>query len=469
MKRISFLSISIISLICIIALVACDSGKAVTIQYEKEDVSFFRRNDGSLTISAKGGTGKFEYSIDNGITWHKNNEFKDLSAGMYRIKVRDARNKKNMNSEYIMITQPEARRPEIYVGVADQRIEQIQKPAEWLFVRENSDGFYINFIMMDSIYSQSDLYRFANMFTNKNAFIESDMNSTEEKEKGYIDKLQKAGFTVPYTSLNYGWELSRQENLKNYNLKVGQSPRLCLVQQGPWMVGGDIAKDNGTGNPFPNADYREWIKQADGASTDGPMGFWVSDQGKMKSGSYSMVRFAHSLGKKALVMVCPYHAGVTEYKPSMYLEIGSQCVRDHEDNDAEPDFWSVFEYATDILAVPEQKDGKPFNSTTGMAYYLINHIKGVPGTLNLTIDDNEQQEINLDASVKSGTSFVYKINVGNTSDWCDYAAVLKANVSGLSNAWDIQFKLDDVDITKDVFAGYQFYKEHRLNPIQIKQ
>lgn len=41
---------------------------------------------------------------------------------------------------------------------------------------------------------------------------------------------------------------------------------------------------------------------------------------------------------------------------------------------------------------------------------------------------------------------------------------LKANVSGLSNAWDIQFKLDDVDITKDVFAGYQFYKEHRLNP-----
>lgn len=125
-------------------------------------------------------------------------------------------------------------------------------------------------------------------------------------------------------------------------------------------------------------------------------------------------------------MVCPYHAGVTEYKPSMYLEIGSQCVRDHEDNDAEPDFWSVFEYATDILAVPEQKDGKPFNSTTGMAYYLINHIKGVPGTLNLTIDDNEQQEINLDASVKSGTSFVYKINVGNTSDWCDYAAVFKS-------------------------------------------
>ena len=29
--------------------------------------------------------------------------------------------------------------------------------------------------------------------------------------------------------------------------------------------------------------------------------------------------------------------------------------REHEDNDAEPDIWSVFEYATSIAAVPEER------------------------------------------------------------------------------------------------------------------
>lgn len=454
----------LISLLCILSLAAC-SNSEVNISYDKEDVSFFRGNDGSLTINASGGSGRYEYSIDNGGTWQKSNKFVDLTAGIYRVKVRDRMNKDNIQSEYVLLTQPERSRPEVYVGVADQRTEQIRKPDEWKYVRENADGFYINFIMMDSIYTLSDLTRFANMFTNKNAFIESDMNSTEKKEQGYITKLHQAGFTVTYTSLNYGWELSRQENLKNFDLKEGQAPRPCFVQQGPWMLGGDIAEDNGTGIPFPNSDYRSWIQQADGTSTDGPMGFWVSDQGKMKSGSYSMVKYAHSLGKKSLVMVCPYHAGVPQYTPSMFLEIGSQCVRDHEDNDAVPDIWSVFEYATDIAAVPEQKDGKPFNSTTGMAYYLINHIKGVPGTLSLKIQDNDRKEVSVDPSEKSA---VYKIDVSNTSDWCDYAAVIKANVTGLTNAWDIQFKLDGVDITKEVFAGYQFYKENRLDPNTTK-
>lgn len=469
MTEFSFLRnmrIFIIVGVLMLSLGACQSSQDIEFEVETDDVSTFRGSDGKIVVKTKGISNSFEYSIDNGETWSNSNTFKSLSAGLYRIKIRNkGLPRKTSQVKYVMLSQPEAKRPEVYVGVADQRLEQLNNPDKWKFVRENADGFYINFIMLDSIYSQKDLNKFAELFTNKNAFIESDMNSTMKKEQGYIDRLHKAGFRIPYTSLNYGWEKSRHDNLKTYNLLAGQEPRLCLVQHGPWVVGGDITKDNGKYQPpRSNEDYRSWIVQSDGVSTDGPMGFWYSDENSMKSGSYSMVKFARSLGKKSLVMICPYHADVKGYNPNMYLEVGMQCVREHEDNDAEPDIWSVFEYATSIAAVPEEKDGKPFNSTTGMAYYLINHILGVPDTLSFTVG-NTDKDIQLDASVNPGTMLSYEIEVKNTSDWCDYAAGLKANIEDLTEAWDVRFMQGDKDVTNLVLSGsFQFYKEHRLNP-----
>jgi hypothetical protein len=49
-------------------------------------------------------------------------------------------------------------------------------------------------------------------------------------------------------------------------------------------------------------------------------------------------------------------------------------VRYLESQHASPDVWSVFEYATDIPAVPEQVDGQPVSTTSGIAYWLIQHI-----------------------------------------------------------------------------------------------
>jgi len=76
------------------------------------DVSFtnvtgcFGGTNGSITITASGGTDTLFYSIDNGFNYSKNNTFTGLSAGIYKIWVRD----KNFCKTYygqVTITQPD--------------------------------------------------------------------------------------------------------------------------------------------------------------------------------------------------------------------------------------------------------------------------------------------------------------------------------------------------------------------------
>lgn len=367
--------------------------------------------------------------------------------------------------------------PEVYIGICEpQYQQQIAHPDQWDYVRNNADGFYTNFHLMDAVYSVEDVQQFGNLFKNKFAFIESDMSSNISQEQFYIDKLKYGGFYVPYSSLNYGWDINRQNNLKTYSLSKGQKTRYCFVQQGPWVIGGDITKSS-------NSQYLNWINQSDGISTDGPMGLWKTNSGNMQSGSYSMVKYAHKLGKKASVMLCPYGANQSSYKESMFLDVGIDCVKKHEDNDAEPDIWSVFEYCADIPAIPEQQNGRPYNSTTGMAYYLLKHIKGEPKTLDLfataangvvtgkNIFDanvsNTTQKLIISASASAGTVYRCTISAQNLSSWCDYAALLKAN--GLSSAWSLQLKLGNQDITNSVLnGGFVFYQDNRLNPQTTK-
>lgn len=53
------------------------------------DLTCFQDGTGEITITAQGGSGNFEYSIDNGITFLPNNVFSNLAAGTYDIVVQD--------------------------------------------------------------------------------------------------------------------------------------------------------------------------------------------------------------------------------------------------------------------------------------------------------------------------------------------------------------------------------------------
>ena len=56
------------------------------------DPTCFGGNDGDITITASGGTGVLQYSIDNGVTFQAGNNFMGLTAAIYSIVVEDANN-----------------------------------------------------------------------------------------------------------------------------------------------------------------------------------------------------------------------------------------------------------------------------------------------------------------------------------------------------------------------------------------
>ncbi|RYG65649.1 hypothetical protein EON80_16975 [bacterium] len=57
---------------------------------------------------------------------------------------------------------------QVYVGVADQWDDLLKKPDQWKFVRENADGFYVNFIEMNWMKENPEkLGRTAALFTYK--------------------------------------------------------------------------------------------------------------------------------------------------------------------------------------------------------------------------------------------------------------------------------------------------------------
>jgi hypothetical protein len=380
----------------------------------------------------------------------------------------------------VLIPIASARAQEVYVGIADQWSDLIANGDQWQYVRQNADGFYVNFIEMNWVakndhgMNPAQLARTAALFAHKNAYFESDYKldgQDETADDRDIDLLQSAGFTVPYTSLNTGWDERRYRNLKNYHLLPRQPARLSIVQNGPWTINGDIKGDISTGGLFTNAEYRHWFDQADGISTDGPLGYWFYDPGigfnKMQRGSYSMVKYAHAQGKTAVVMLCPYGAGISQYDAAaMFVSTGEDCVRGHEDNDAEPEIYDVFEYATSIGAVPEQTGGIPAkNSTTALAYYLIQHIRGVPGALRMSVGSANASTIRLKRTVAPGTVFHYRLNIANNSTFLDFAAVLRATANLPDKSWTTRFELKGKDISADVFGrGFTFYRGDRINP-----
>ena len=349
-----------------------------------------------------------------------------------------------------------ARAQQVYVGAADQWDDLLAHPDQWKFVRENADGFYINFIEMDRIQKNPEILgRTAALFTHKNALMESDMHAGRESDQRYIRQLQEAGFAVPYTSLNYGWSGERAANLKTFLLPPKQAPRLNLVQLGPWAIGGDIKGDKGDTSVATNREYRNWIAESDGVSTDGPMGFWLSDQGGMHAGSFSVVRYAQARNKASMVMLCPYGAGINRYTPAQALSMAQQCVREHEDDGTIPTIWGVFEYATDIAAVPEEVSGKPISTTSGIAYWLIHHIQDPQRAAKLTILPQAGLKITpngAEVTLPSENATI-TCQLANSSSWLDLCPVIRATIDDAGQAWDIRFTLRKTDVTEAMRGG----------------
>ena len=79
---------------------------AVSCEVTAEAVSCYEGEDGSLTVTGEGGSGAYEYSL-NETDYTTSNTFTGLSAGIYTIFVRDANETAAVSSCQVEITQPE--------------------------------------------------------------------------------------------------------------------------------------------------------------------------------------------------------------------------------------------------------------------------------------------------------------------------------------------------------------------------
>lgn len=177
------------------------------------------------------------------------------------------------------------RQVKVYMGVSG-KWHQMADPAnydKWSYVRTNADGFYTNFIAMwiNSYQNQKDPQESVNniqkAFVKNGAFFETSMEekvnnapyggNNEETDKKYLDLLTKGGFSVDYTSLNYGISSQRVTTLQTY-----KGDRECLLLAAPWFVGGNVTSNGGR----DNKQLRENILATDGMQTDGLWDFGMA-------------------------------------------------------------------------------------------------------------------------------------------------------------------------------------------------
>lgn len=361
---------------------------------------------------------------------------------------------------------PQAQAQQVFIGSANGWKQMSENPAQWSYVAQNSDGFYVNFIELLHTDSAA-MAKLSACFAHKDAYYESDARNTglggfpdggqfsrklQAKELGY---LLDGGFKVPYTSLNYGLDSGKEADLKTIGMPKGKT-RPCFTQCGPWTYSGDIL---GSAGDAPS--IRANIAKTDGASTDGPLSLWRANQGKMREGSFSLVKYVHKLHKTAAVMVAPY-----DLKPrSLWLSTAQECVRAHEDAGAKPDIWIVFEYATDTPTLPEAVDGKPADTITGMAYWLIHHVKDPQHDAQITQPANQRAHARLAAATASRAR-TYDFTVRNNSKWLDLCPVLLAKIHDPAHNWAVRFTMDGRDVTSQMTAasGLPFIGSLRLWP-----
>ena len=314
----------------------------------------------------------------------------------------------------------------------------------------------INF--QNKLSPQQTLKNLYDTFEGKSAFFEATMETrvndsptgynNEETDRRTIDQLSDAGFSVDYTSVNY-MSVSEADYCKERMKLVAtyRGNRKCLYLCGPWCFGGSIKNDK---------DAMQMCTWGDGTQTDGPLGFWYSNQNKMKETSYSIVKQMDQMGKETAIMLAPYYAGIDAYDPRKdFLRVSKDCVLGHEDAGAMPQIWTLWMYGAggmDLFPECTSTGGveEAACSGTGVAWWLLKHLNEFP-VLNYGGEATESVK----ADVPKGE--VVKLSLAFSNRNCpsvELAPVLRAVFDTRAKGWHYKFVRKNNDVTDDfVFRG----------------
>jgi autotransporter-associated beta strand protein len=370
---------------------------------------------------------------------------------------------------------------EVYPGAA-YFMTQMVSSVSFPYTAQFASGFYYNSWAFgynsDTVLSTQQKQAICNNFSNRFAMVEDNQGDNGPNICiTDINTMRGLGMKPVASFINqpadpFVWA---QTVAKNGALNTPSYEMLP-----PWWVG------QGSG-------WSGWTKQQTnmlvwgccGSGVDSPVNLYFSGNGISASAYQKAVwdqcKWSHAVGKKFNYLASPNTDTGQQFLTDM-----QRVTRSLEDNGAEPDVYGVELYGIrPVDLVPETTTNNGVvqaNWTiTGLAFYLLKHRDGDPGTLSMYATSNG---VNYAQSVISpiltspdqiipfnpAQANQFTLTLTNLSAWLDYTAVLRARTAQAAN-WNITFKIGTTDITGSVLnkSGYVFLSSKRLLPNTAQQ
>ncbi len=342
---------------------------------------------------------------------------------------------------------------EVYPGSAFY-LSQMLDRSLWSYVATHSNGLYhhpVGFSELDV--PQETTY--TSHFTNRFAMVEGDMGSGSTT--GDVANLQ--------LMTGYGLApVAAFVNRPSSNLATWkQLVRNNAAQGAPTyeMLAPHRLDDTPLGWNDPLWNYARsnmGIAGCIGSGVDAPVNLFVNQGAAYRQSIYDMRDWTVANGRKFNYLISPNNS----YNAALLADTQA-TVRAMEDTGHEPDVYGVVLYGLRPVDLTPEKvtvNGVDQAATTitGLAYWLLKHRDGEPGTLDLsairsgtthaagvtnpTLADSAQV-----IPLSTTASRTYTLRMNNTSPWLDYAGVLRARTQGSLQGWTISFAKGGQDIT----------------------
>lgn len=368
---------------------------------------------------------------------------------------------------------------------------------QWSYTRGHVSGFYTNFIdvWQQKYQSGHTLQQMARLmaeaFPGKRLFYEGSMeNQVNDSPNGRTDNAfetdvfhvyQDAGFTIDFGAINYmsntesgtGGINDTRNSISECKEKIqhyyDDGVEKVLYLCGPWTSGSDL---------YGNNDARTMASWTDGVLSDGPIGYWVSDNGNYRQHSRNIVRYCREHGMTSALMICPYSVensgGYSPYNGG-FLETAKLHVFDQEDNNCMPDVWALWNYGgteiSNFQQFPESivVDGspQPQNTCTGVAYWLLYHLNECPvvKVANVPEGVSLHGKRNFSAHVAKGDTLSLTLTLRSPNKWVELSPVLNSLVLKNSEQWVFSYHLNGTDVTNDITekGGFDCVKTYRIS------
>lgn len=360
---------------------------------------------------------------------------------------------------------------EVYPGSAFY-LDQMLDRTSWSFVASQSSGLYHHPVGFNDLTAEQET-TYTSHFTNRFAMVEGDMgNGSTTGDVPNLQRMTELGLTP----------VAAFVNRPSTNLSVWrQLIRNNAAQGAPSyeMLAPHRLDDSPLGWYDPGRDYARanmLVPGCIGSGVDAPVYLYVHEGAAYRQTIYDLRDWSVANGKRFNYLVSPNNS----YDAALLADT-QFMVRDLEDKGHEPDVYGVVLYGErPVDLTPERVTvngvDQAATTITGLAYYLIKHRDGEPGTLDLSafrngtdhaagttspVLDNPAQTVALPTSGAS----TWTIRMANESPWLDYAGTLRARLQGAASDWQITFNSGG-DITPLVLSdtGRAFLGSERWMP-----